>query len=211
VIPHLSLSNHLVDIAAQLVRPERLGKEPELLLPDGVVDVEDDPGAEGGHVEPVHLLLAHLGLVALEEVRGHLGTDEERDPSGDDGDGEDAAEAGVLLPDHGDGPAHELDEAADHRRPRDGGRQALAAPGAGAQEEPEEGRGCQQQRRAGDEPLLLLGVGEIHHLVHEKRHFHGLGTRIGSRRAQCSQKVPEWIRSKVVGWAWRPRTSFVSK
>jgi len=170
---HLSLSNHLVDIAAELGGPQGLGEEPELLLPDGVVDVEDDPRPKGGHVEPVHLLLAHLGLVALEEVRGDLGPDEEGDPAAEDGDGEDAAEAGVLLPDHGDGPAHELDEPADDRRPRDGGREALAA-GAGAQQEPDEGDGGQQQRRAGEEPLPA--VREIHHslLVPENRHFRGL-------------------------------------
>jgi hypothetical protein len=177
---HLSLSNHLVDVAAELVGPQGLGEEPELLLPDGVVDIEDDPRPKGGHVELVHLLLAHLSLVALEEVRGHLGPDEEGDPAAEDGDGEDAAEAGVLLPDHGDGPAHELDEPADDRRPGDGGREALAA-GAGAQQELDEGDGGQQQRRAGDEPLLA--VREIHHfhLVPEHQRFRGLKSQRNDR------------------------------
>ncbi len=159
---HLSLDNHLVDIAAELVGAERLGEEPELLLPDGVVDVEDDARAEGGHVELVDLLLAHLGLVPLEEVRRHLGADEEGDLAAEDGDGEDAAEAGVLLPDHRDRPPHEAEQPAHQRRRRDGRREALLAAAGGAQQQLDEGEGGHQQRRAGDEPVVW--VGEIHHL-----------------------------------------------
>jgi hypothetical protein len=162
---HLGFDNHLIDIAAELVSAERLGEEPELLLPDRVVHIEDDPGAEGGHIEPVHLLLAHLRLVPLEEVRRHLGADQERDLAGEDGDGEDAAEARVLLPDHRDGAAHEPDQPAHNRHCWYGRRQPLAAE-ARTQEQLDEGDGGHQERRPGDEPALV--VREIHHslLVH---------------------------------------------
>jgi hypothetical protein len=181
-ISHLGLGNHLIDIAAELVSTERFGKEAELLLPDGVVHIEDDPRAERGHIEAVDLLLAHLGLVPLEEVGRHLGADEERDLAAEDGDGEDAAEALVLPPDQRDGPAQEAHQPAHHRRRGNGRRQPLAA-GAQPQQQLDEGNGGHQERRPGDEEFLLVAR-EIHRLllVRDNRQLHGLESGHGACR-----------------------------
>ena len=61
----LRLLDHELGVGLQASRLERLAEEPELLRSLRVVHVKDDALAEGGHVELVHLLLAHLQVRAL--------------------------------------------------------------------------------------------------------------------------------------------------
>ena len=46
-----------------------LGKEPELLGTDGMVNVKDDALAKRWHVELIHLLLRHLVVGRLERIQ----------------------------------------------------------------------------------------------------------------------------------------------
>ena len=80
------LLDHHTDVLAETVGLEGVGEEAKLLGTGLMVDVEDDALAEGGDVEFVNLLLAHLRVLRLEEVLRHLGADEERDALVKDGD-----------------------------------------------------------------------------------------------------------------------------
>jgi hypothetical protein len=61
----LRLEHHELHVRLQARRLERLAEEAELLRALLVAHVEDHALAEGGHVELVHLLLAHLQVRRL--------------------------------------------------------------------------------------------------------------------------------------------------
>jgi len=74
------LGHELRDVERQSRRLERVGEEAELLRARLVVDVEDHPGPKSGDVELVDLLLGHLVVVGLEEVRRRVRPQQESDP-----------------------------------------------------------------------------------------------------------------------------------
>lgn len=91
------LGDELRHVERQSGGLERVGEEAELLGPRLVVDVEDDARAEGRDVELVDLLLGHLVVVGLEEVRGRVRPEQEGDALVQDRDGEDLSLGLVAL------------------------------------------------------------------------------------------------------------------
>ena len=99
-MPYLCLHDKLRYVNLEAVLGESLGEEPKLLCADLLIHIIDNARAESGDVELVdlhepqpsafkvireigssitHLSLAHFIICGLEEVRGHVWTNEEGD------------------------------------------------------------------------------------------------------------------------------------
>mmetsp|Transcript_9836 Transcript_9836/g.24288 ORF Transcript_9836/g.24288 Transcript_9836/m.24288 type:complete len:226 (+) Transcript_9836:1574-2251(+) len=104
----LCLLNHHPHVLAQAVGFKRVRKEPELFGARVVVHVEHHALSEGGHVELVHFLLAHLRVLGFEEMLAYLGADEERDALVEHRYGENLAVLGHRVSHEPHGPLEEL-------------------------------------------------------------------------------------------------------
>jgi len=107
---YLCFCNHLIDITLELVDPKSLSEEPELLLSHRVVNIKDHPRSKSWHIELVHLLLAEISLLSLEEVCRDLRPNEEGDVLVEELEGEDPPKLRVLLPEHKDWTFQESDK-----------------------------------------------------------------------------------------------------